>query len=169
VGIGDGRQERFEEAFRRLLPRAVTVGYRVLGDRAEAEDAAVEALARASASWPRVGRLTYRDAWVLRVTANVATDMARRRRATSPAVEVPTEGAEDGVVARLALADALRSLSRRQRDVVLLRYFADLTEAEVARTLRMSVGSVKKHTSRAVASLRRSLGDGWEEARVVAR
>ena len=64
------RPVEFETAFRELFPRSYRVAVRILGDGADAEDAAAEALARAHASWKKVGTMSYRDAWVLRVTAN---------------------------------------------------------------------------------------------------
>lgn len=70
--------------------RARQVAYRILGDRSEAEDAAAEAFTRALVTWRKVGALAFRDAWVLRVTANVAVDWRRRRRVgvdMDPAVE----------------------------------------------------------------------------------
>jgi RNA polymerase sigma factor (sigma-70 family) len=154
----------FEEAFRDLLPRAVKVAYRILGDVDEAEDAAVEALARAALRWRRVGGLAYRDAWVLRVTANVAVDMARRRRRTPPATVGTQPTHEDLVVLQLALATALGGLSRRQREVVTLRYLAGLSDVDVAHCLHVSIGSVKRHAGRALEGLRAQLGSDWEVA-----
>ena len=164
---GRAEVEDFEQAFHRLLPRAVAVAFRLLGDRGDAEDAAVEALARACDAWRRVGRLPYRDSWVLRVTANVAIDIARRRPG---AVALPNEiaqGDEDVAVTRLTVSQAVRALPRRQREVVLRRYFSDLTEADVAAALGISIGAVKTHASRAVSALRQSLAPGWKEEAVV--
>jgi RNA polymerase sigma factor (sigma-70 family) len=91
---------------------------------------------------------------VARVSANVAIGMLRRQRRrlpfTSAAMPVSTEVGTD----RLELLEALRSLSRRQREVVVLRYLADLPEAEVAAVLGCSVGTVKQHASRGLAALR---------------
>jgi RNA polymerase sigma factor (sigma-70 family) len=63
------------------------------------------------------------------------------------------------VVDRAALRQALAALPGRQREVMVLRFFADLSVAETAATLRMSEGTVKTHTSRAVARLRQALGE----------
>lgn len=158
---GDG----FDEAFRHLLPQAVRVAYRILGDIDEAEDAAVEALARAAVRWRRVSGLPYRDAWVLRVTANVAVDMARRRHPGVGAAAEPAQPThEDMVVLQLALATALARLSRRQREVVTLRYLAGMTDVDVARCLHVSIGAVKRHGGRALEGLRSQLGTDWEVA-----
>ncbi|HEX7276855.1 MAG TPA: sigma-70 family RNA polymerase sigma factor [Acidimicrobiales bacterium] len=157
----------FDDAFRDFLPRAVRVAYRILGDVDDAEDAAVEALARAAVRWRRVGALDYREAWVLRVTANVAVDVARRRRRSLPAaalVEPVQPTHEDLVVLQLALATALAKLSRRQREVVTLRYLAGMTDVDVARCLHVSIGTVKRHGGRALEGLRAQLGADWEVA-----
>jgi DNA-directed RNA polymerase specialized sigma24 family protein len=72
-------------------------------------------------TWRKVGALAFRDAWVLRVTANVAIDWRRRRRA-SVDVDPTVEGMEEATVVRLALTAALAALPRRPREVVALPY-----------------------------------------------
>jgi RNA polymerase sigma-70 factor (sigma-E family) len=159
--------EEFEEAFRLLLPRAVSVAFRILGNVSEAEDAAAEALARGLVSWDRVGALPYRDAWVLRVTANVAIDTVRKRqrrlfrRDQRPETESPDPA--EGVVLDPGLRNALSALPRRQREVVILRHVVDLSEGEVAQTLGVSPGAVKQHDHRGLAALRQRLGGNWME------
>jgi DNA-directed RNA polymerase specialized sigma24 family protein len=71
----------FDAAFKELFLPAFHLAHRLLGDPGDAQDAAAEAMARALADWGRVGALPYRRAFVLRVTANVAVDMLRKRRA----------------------------------------------------------------------------------------
>ena len=66
---------------------------------------------------------------------------------------------------RRTVLDALRALPRRQREVLVLRYFLDLSEAEIAATLRITRGAVKSHASRGSASLRASLAAWWEDER----
>jgi len=147
----------FERVFRELLPRARTVAHRILSDEHDADDAAAEAFARAHASWRRVGRLAYRDAWILRVTSNVAIDMVRKRRPLS--FEARSVDHEDASVLRLAVVDALASLPRRQREVVTLRFLDGYSEADTAQVLRVATGTVKKASHRALAALRERLGD----------
>lgn len=159
---GDGGDADFDEVFRALYPRARSVAYRILGNRVAAEDAAAEALTRALTSWRRVNSLPYRDAWVLRVTTNVAIDMRRRQRPEVLPSDVVVD-AQEATVLRVALAEALSALPRRQREVIALRYVADMTEQEIACCLRVSVGSVKRHGHRAVSGLRRRLGEDWLE------
>jgi RNA polymerase sigma-70 factor (ECF subfamily) len=150
--------EDFDAAFRDLFQPAYRVAYRILGNVADAEDAAAEALARACVKWRRVGPLAYRDAWIMRVTANVAVDMVRKRREPLP-VDSTLSDASEETVRRLAIVGALQSVSRRQREVLALRFIAGLPEAEVALSLGLSVNSVKTHTARGLAALRERLGD----------
>ncbi len=153
----------FAEAFHELYPRARRLAYRILGNASEAEDAAAEALTRALVAWRRVGQLPYREAWVLRVTANVAIDARRKRqRAAEDEVVVPAGEAEDVTDLRLALAAALAALPRRQREVIALHHLVGLREAEIASCLGVSLGAVKKHGHRGMARLRTALGQEWD-------
>jgi RNA polymerase sigma factor (sigma-70 family) len=153
--------EDFREAFPRLYLTAYRVSYRILGDVTRAEDAAAEAMARALVSWRRVGQMEHRNAWVARVAGNVAIDDIRgqQRRRERPLVASgdAADTAEETTL-RLALGAALVGLSSRQREVISLRYLADLDEAEVSRVLGISVNSVKKHAMRGKAALRARLG-----------
>jgi RNA polymerase sigma-70 factor (ECF subfamily) len=157
---GDGTldaDDAFAAAFDHLYPAAVRLAMRIVGDQSAAEDVAAEALTRAYANWPKVARLPYRDAWVLRVTGNLAIDTVRRRR---PEL-VPSAASrfEDATVLRLALASALSRLPRRQREAIVLRYLAAYTEEEVSAALGISSNSVKTHVQRGLKALRSRLGD----------
>ena len=146
----------FEAEFPHLLALALRVTTRLLRDRAEAEDAAAEALARTARQWSRVGELDHRDAWVQRVAANVAIDLLRRRRhALEPAAEAVIDPV-DPLVGRLEVAELLRGLPARQREVLVLRYLLDLSTEATAAALGISENSVKTHTTRALQALRRS-------------
>ena len=153
------RDESFEEAFDYLFARAQQLALRVLGDRAAAEDVAAEALTRAFADWRHVRDLEHRDAWVLRVAANLAIDTCRRKRV--PLAPAPFASEEDALVLRLTLAAALHGLPRRQRDAVSLHYLGGLTDDEVASALGIAVGTVKSHIHRGMAGLRNALGDDF--------
>jgi len=156
----------FRETFSALFPSAFRLAYRILGNVAQAEDAAAEALARAFASWRKVWRLPYRDAWVMRVTVNVAVDMLRRP-CGPPIPAHSSPDLADAAALRVTLAEALARLPRRQREVVALRYLSGLTEAEVAECLHLSTSTVKVHARRGAAALRRRLGDQETEVAVV--
>jgi len=148
--------EDFEAAFDRLFARAYRHARRLVGDPTLAEDLAAEAMARTYRHWRRVAGYEHLDAWVLRVVTNLAID-AQVRRGPQPVHPAPLPP-EDGVVLRLALAQALRALPTRQRDAVVLRYLVDMTEADVAATLGIAPGTVKSHLHRAIERLRRVLG-----------
>ncbi|GAA1863933.1 SigE family RNA polymerase sigma factor [Asanoa iriomotensis] len=128
------------------------------GDRSAADDLVSEGLARLYVSWSRV-RSADAFSYARRTVVNLHTDWWRRRRRRP---EVPTErlpetsiGGHDGDIAsRDSVTRALRELTRRERGVVVLRYFADLTEQETARELGISLGTVKSTNARALAKLR---------------
>lgn len=145
----------FEESFEDLYARAYRIAYQLLGRRSEAEDVAQETLARAFVHWRKIR--SYAEAWVVRVAGNLAIDSWRRHRRLrhEEAPDAPTPGPD---AARVDLHRALRRLSRRQREVLVLRFLADLAEADVAKALGCSVGSVKVHASRGLAALRVSMG-----------
>jgi RNA polymerase sigma factor (sigma-70 family) len=147
----------FETAFPRLYATAYQAAYRILGNRAEAEEVAQETLARSLVRWRRVA--PYADAWASRTAVNLAIDVYRHRAKAPPATRNDATAGHDHLVElRADLVRALRSLSRRQRDVVVLRYLVEMPEREVAQALGCSEGSVKRHASRGLAALRRELG-----------
>jgi RNA polymerase sigma factor (sigma-70 family) len=146
-----GESSSFDTAFSELYRRAYQVAYSMLGSRHEAEDLAQETLARAYLNWKKIE--SYAMPWVLRVVGNLAIDSLRRRRLVHriPGPEITPAIDAD----RIDIQRALQGISRRQRDAVILRYFADMSEAAVAMALGCSVGSVKKHTARGLTTLRR--------------
>lgn len=152
----------FDAAFRELFLPAYELALRILGDRHDAQDAAAEALARTLSNWRRVAHLPYRRQWVLRVTANVAIDMGRRRRAVVDSDQVADALAAlrptDEVEIQMALAAVLATLPRRQLEVIVLRYLVDLSQKEVATVLGIGEGTVKRHAARGLATLRRTQG-----------
>jgi RNA polymerase sigma-70 factor (sigma-E family) len=131
------------------------------GDWALAEDLVQTALAR---SWPRWDRIKRRDnpeVYVRRVMVNTWSTWQRRRwRGEQPASVVPERDVAAEVTARMAVRDALTTLTGRQRAVVVLRIFDDMSEAQVADMLGCSAGNVKSMLSRALAKLRESLPIG---------
>jgi len=164
---GEPEVDGFEVGFGELFTPAFRVAYRILGSIDDAEDAAAEALARALVRWRRVGQLPYRDAWVMRVASNIAIDMVRKQR-TVPDVPDMNDESIDAAVLRMALSSALTALSKRQREVVALRYVAGLSERDVASCLGISVNSVKKHMVRGTSTLREQLGPEWRGGELVA-
>ena len=125
------------------------------GDRHRAEDLLQTALTRCYLRWDRINDP---EGYVRRSMVNAHIDWWRRK----PSREVPTDvlpdtALTDGADAhaiRQSVLSALATLSRRQRAVVVLRYYEDLSEAEIARFLGCSPGTVKSAASRAMAQLR---------------
>ncbi len=157
---------RFEEMF----GVAYRAAYAVLGDRGDAEDCAQDTLAKALVRWRRVG--LHPIPWVARVSTNGAIDRWRKRYrswiVSQPDDEItrfgdPTINNPHHPLAvirqRHDLVRALRALPRRQREAVVLRHLLDLSEADTARALRCSPGTVKSTTSRGLAKLRDLLDD----------
>jgi RNA polymerase sigma factor (sigma-70 family) len=157
--IMDGGEGGFDEVFDALYPRARTLAYRILGDMSAAEDAAAEAMTRTLVRWHRVGRMPHRDGWILRVTANVALDAARRRTRSTAALArlVPDQvGSVDDelVVLRAALVEALLQLPKRQREAVVLVHLLGFSPSDAAATMNVSVSSVGQHVRRGLERLR---------------
>jgi RNA polymerase sigma-70 factor (sigma-E family) len=129
-------------------------------NRAEAEDLLQGALERAYRRWGRICRSGDPERYVRRVLANASTDRWRRlgRRSEQPLPPEeagPAEGDHAaGVAERDFVLRALAGLPPRQRAVLVLRYYCDLPEAEIAHALGCSVGTVKSQASRGLARLR---------------
>ena len=145
----------FDQAFEGLYRLAYRVAFRILGDRGDAEDVAQEALARAAVRWSRLKDRP--EGWVTRVASNLAIDRYRRRKRPTPPVNGPVGIVDPHLGERGYLVVALRRLPRRQREAVVLRYLADLSEVQVALEMGCSVGAVKSHGARGLTSLRRHL------------
>jgi RNA polymerase sigma-70 factor (sigma-E family) len=152
--------DQFEDRFAELFDLAYRVAFRIVGNREDAGDVAQEALARAEQRWSRLAEAPH--AWVAKVAANQAIGVWRKRQRRGAVEQARAQGAEGSVdpyaTERLDLVKALRRLPRRQRQVVVLRYLADRPEAEVARVLGCSVGSVKTHATRGLSAMRAQLG-----------
>lgn len=133
----------------------------LVGDDQRAEDLVQTALVRAWPHWRRVvSNGAGPEAYVRRVMVNLAVDWRRRRWHGEVSTQVLPETASTGgdVDLRLALVAALRRLPPRQRAVVVLRFFDDVSTAGTAEALGVSVGTVKSTTAKALASLRRAPG-----------
>jgi RNA polymerase sigma-70 factor (sigma-E family) len=156
-----------EAVFRARYAKLVGVARLLVDGPAEAEEVVQEAFARTYARAPRLGTADEATAYVQRVVVNLCRDTLRhravvRRQVAPPAATVP--GAERTVLLdedQRQLTEAVRSLPRRQRECVVLRYLLELSTAETARTLGIAEGSVKSHLSRALAAL----GDDLEGTR----
>lgn len=128
----------------------------------DAEDVAQTTLIRCYAQWDRVTAATNREGYVYRMLINCLRDQQRtswwRRRSPTSLDQLP-EPAQHDDSARIAQAtvihEALSVLPTAQREVVVLRYFVQLSEAQTAATLQIATGTVKSRLSRALARLSR--------------
>lgn len=163
-----GRSERRDAEFTEYLAARqaalLRTAYLVCGDRDQAEDVLQTALAKLYLSWDKVRDRGAIDAYVRRIVVNETTSAwrrpwHRRERATDrlPETAVHHDQYDDGGSA--ALWDVVRSLPPRARAVVVLRYYEQLSEAETAQTLGISVGTVKSQSNRALRMLRERTPD----------
>jgi len=154
--------ERFAAAHADGLLRSA---YLMVGDLGEAEDIVQECLLRLARKWPRVRSMEHPGAYARRVLFSLVLDGGRKRSRRSTelraAETVPARDGDGATAAALeARADLLRALGElpaRQRAVLVLRYFLDLPETEVAAVLNCSPGTVKSSTSRGLERLRQAL------------
>jgi RNA polymerase sigma-70 factor (sigma-E family) len=153
------RDAAFEEYMAARQPSLLRTAYLLTGDRHAAEDLVQTAFAKLYLSWDRVQRREHLDGYVRRILVNEHNSLWRRawKRREITTDELPERvGVPDRPDhgERSALWEFVQTLPRKQRAVVILRYYEDLSEAEVAATLGISVGTVKSQSSRALAALR---------------
>jgi RNA polymerase sigma-70 factor (sigma-E family) len=157
--VDAAEREDFRDFVVARSPALLRTAYLMTGSRADAEDLLQTSLAKAYLAWGRIRDREAREAYVRRTMANTATSWWRRKRLA----QVPLESAPEPVATGTApgardlhdaLWVALAGLPRRARAMVVLRYYEDMTEPEVAHLLGVSVGTVKSTVSRALARLR---------------
>lgn len=137
--------------------------YLLTGDRAEAEDLVQTSLAKVYLAWGRMDDTSAAERYTRTTIVRTHTSWWRRlgRRQEFAVANVPeTEHtALDDVETREMMWAALARLGVRQRTALVLRYYHDLTEADIAETMGCSVGTVKSQLARGLANLRAHLGD----------
>ena len=159
---GESRASDDDAAFRDyVLTRGTTLlrmAIMLTGNKADAEDLVQAALAKTYLAWDKINNHAAPDAYVRRAMVNTHISWWRRRRVE----EFPTDVPPDQMVADHARESDMAEVVRRARDrlpqrmraAVMLRYFDDMTEPEIAAALGISLGTVKSTVSRAVARLR---------------
>jgi RNA polymerase sigma-70 factor (sigma-E family) len=148
----------FRDYVRTRSRALVRTAYLLTGNLADAEDLVQSALAKTYVAWDRIEDRGALDGYVRRAIINTHISWWRRRRVQ----EFPTDELPDQAVADHATSSDLQEtmrravdrLPQRMRAAVLLRYYDDMTEAEVAEVLGVSLGTVKSTVARAVAKLR---------------
>ncbi len=152
----DHLTETYRAHYRSLLGLAALL----LDDTASCEDVVQEAFIRVHSARRRVRDPEKTLAYLRQTVVNLSRSALRRRILGLKLLSKPMPdmaSAEEGAYDQLerdALIKAMKGLQRRQREVLVLRYFADMTEAQVAATLGISLGSVKAYGSRGIAALR---------------
>ncbi len=165
--VGQGDPAASQALVARKLPRVLALAQRMLGDAAEAEDVAQEAMLKAWRQAPKwtPGRARF-DTWLHRVALNLCYDRLRRRREipTDTPPERPDEGpapdrgllaAETGARVDAALAD----LPQRQREAIVLCHYQELSNIEAAALMDISVEALESLLSRGRRALRLALAD----------
>lgn len=154
-------EEEFREFVAARSAALLRTAYLLAGDWASAEDLLQTALTKTYLAWKRLGGIDAVEPYTRRVLVNTATSWRRRRwhgeRPTEVLPEAPGPDRHQEAVERDLLWRHVRALPTRQRAVLVLRFYEDLSEAQTADLLEISPGTVKSQTSRALATLRKRL------------
>lgn len=158
---GSSEPPGFESWYVREHPRLVTVLSAMLaGDHATAAELADETCARALERWDRVGRMASPGGWAYRVACNLGRRRFRRARREADAIRLV--GATHDAPApdwSLDVRAAVESLPPREREAVMLRYVADLTQQDIARVMHVTPGAVAASLHAGREKLARLLAD----------
>lgn len=154
----------FSEFVKTRSAALLRTAYLVVDDHQLADDLLQEALVKAYVAWPRLRDVTRAEAYVRRTIVTTAISWRRRRSFHERPVDAVPEVGETDPAERLAARDdvwaQVRGLPPRQRAVLVLRYYEDLSYAETAEVLGCSVGTVASQTSEALGKLRQRVGPG---------
>jgi RNA polymerase sigma-70 factor (sigma-E family) len=160
------RDRAISALFDRHYAPMCRLAYVILGDAALAEEIVMEALIKTFSGWGRIRDVSRADAYLRRAVVNLCRSKIRRKSIEARVNAVsyrraelnpPDWDPESHETSRLVLA-AVRGLPERQRACVVLRYFEDMPEGQIADILGCSVGTVKSQLSKARAKLEKSLG-----------
>lgn len=165
IGIFQPSQDRLEQLgvwYRAEYPALLRFAYLVSGRSAQAEDLVQESFVRLYRARARIDERRV-GAYARTTILNLSRSAFRRRRSEERAlgrIDRPEASRDADPTARDEMWRALLALSPRQRAVIALRFYEDMSERDIAATLGMSVGSVKQHTDRALSKLRARFGEG---------
>ncbi|GGK69891.1 hypothetical protein GCM10011509_17890 [Ornithinimicrobium pekingense] len=155
-----GRDDVVEELFSEEYEGLLRLAYCILGDRCSAEDVVMDAFCSLYVRWSAVRDTTWPVGYLRAAVLNGARSriraLVRERTRTSWVEPPPVDTSSSSVIARdeaHRLAEAVRALPLRQREVVVCRYYLELSETETAQLLGIGTGSVKRHAHRARATL----------------
>ncbi len=161
------RDEEFTDFVREARATLMRSAVLIAGNRTAGEDLVQEALVRAYVRWGSIEPATA-VAYIRRIMVNLATDQFRRRKHEPVAMdldgdrawaEAPASARDIGAVDdRADIVGRLRVLNARERAIVVLRYYFDLSEIQAAEEMGVSVGTIKSTCSRALAKMRAAPG-----------
>lgn len=160
---GSAQRAEAEAYVEQAMPRLVGLAYAMTGQQADAEDLVQDTLALVITKWSRVREADNIDAYVRRTMVNRLASRRRKRsagevvsheRVTADRSGRTSPSPEHGVAEREAVMDLLRRLPDRQRAVVALRYYEDLSDRQIAQTLGCSEQAVRSAAHHALVKLR---------------
>jgi RNA polymerase sigma-70 factor (sigma-E family) len=150
----------FEEFVSLRTDGLLRLAYLLCGDAHTAEDLVQEALLRCHRRWERVARVASPDAYVRRIVVNQHLSWRRRRSSTEQVVQPDLLPDRQAIDSQETFAEwdllwaAIQRLPARQRTVLVLRYYEDLSDADIADLLGSPVGTVRSQAARAISRLR---------------
>lgn len=171
VNVNDRTETEFTTFYVATWPRLFRTIYGISGDVPSAEDALQSAFAKAYASWRKVSAAERPESYVRRMAINELLGVRRRawwkaeRSAAEPEMSASVDTHEVAFADRDAVWRAVLSLPMRQRAVIVLRYYEDLSEQSIAETLGCSKGTVKSQAAAALRSLRALTETHWSDIR----
>lgn len=165
-------RDRFEAFVADRLDRLLRYATALTCDPHLAQDIVQEVLLRAQRRWSRIESMQAPDAYLRRMITNEYLSWRRRRAArtvasthrTLDALSTPVADPATGYAERDAMRGRIAALPRKQRAAILLRYYEDCTDAEIAEILGCTAGTVRSHVSRALATLRTDESHAPKEA-----
>lgn len=161
-------EERFTEFVRANSASLFRTAYLMTGDYQRAEDILQSALVRVYQHWPRVDAMEWPVGYARKVVVTQTASWWRRRSSHESLLQPGDEPAWSGRVEEVAeherVWNAVLTLPRRQRAVMVLRYYEDLTEAQIAKVLDMAPGTVKSHSHAATRRLAELLGEPSDQS-----
>jgi RNA polymerase sigma-70 factor (sigma-E family) len=162
-------EARFSEFVAARQQALLRTAYLLTSDLHSAEDLVQISLAKAYLAWDRMRDPRAVEAYVRKIMVNEHTSWWRRawrrnERSTDTLPESPATDDPAGFESRDAMWELVQTLPPKQRAAVVLRYYEDLSEAETARVLGCSIGTVKSQTSRALGALRGRLAERGQSA-----
>jgi RNA polymerase sigma-70 factor (sigma-E family) len=152
--MNDGERAAFDEFVHARLPKLLRFGHALTGDPHSGADLVQDALERAMLAWSRIDSKDDPEGYVRPIMVNRNVSIWRRHRKERLTDEPPERVQRAADERDDGLWEAVRQLPAKQRAVIVLRYYEDLSEAQIAATMGCSTGTVKSQASKAMAKLR---------------